>query len=349
MSYRVPFSVAVVVAAVVLQPVQAADLRGYLRIVGSHSIRPFADAVADKLAKSKKVKRPWVESTGSRGGIQLFCAGTGAHAPDIVNASRRMERREFDFCRSTGVKDIVEVKIGYGAVILARSKKQEPLRLTRKALYLALAKEVPDPACAGCDTFVRNPFKTWKEVDPVLPDVAIEVLGPPEGSGTREVFSELAMEGGCSGFPAAGALKDRDAARFDRLCRTIREDGAYVRENPDQLMDKLSARPGAIAVMAYNQYFTHSKTLDPVSIEGIVPSADSVTSRQYPISRTLYFYVKADRIGKVPGLAQYIAEFTDDRAWGDKGYLVAKGLIPMPAAERKAVAGAAKALKRVSL
>lgn len=349
MSHRVHFSVAVVVAAVVLQPVQAADLRGYVHIVGSHSIRPFADAVADKLAKSKKVKRPWVESTGSRGGIKLFCEGTGADAPDIVNASRRMEQREFDFCRSTGVKDIVEVKIGYGAVTLARLKKQAPLRLTRKALYLALAKEIPDPACAGCETFVRNPFRTWKEVDPALPDVEIEVLGPPEGSGTREVFSDLVMEGACVGFPAASALKDRDAARFDTLCRTIREDGAYVRENPDKLADKLSARPGAIAIMAYNQFFTHSKTLDAVSIEGVAPSADSVMSQQYPVSRTLYFYVKGDRVGKVPGLAQYIAEFTHNRAWGDKGYLVAKGLIPMPAAERKAVAGAAKALKRVSL
>lgn len=349
MSYRVHFSVAVVVAAVMLQPVPAADLRGYLHIVGSHSIRPFADAVADKLAKSKKVKRPWVESTGSRGGIKLFCEGTGADAPDIVNASRRMERREFDFCRSTGVKNLVEVKIGYGAVTLARLKKQEPLRLTRKALYLALAKEIPDPACAGCDTFVRNPFRTWKEVDPVLPDVEIEVLGPPEGSATREVFSDLVMEGGCVDFPAAAAMKDRDAARFDTLCRTIREDGAYVREDPDKLADKLSARPRAIAIMAYNQYFAHSKALDAVSIEGVAPSADSVTSQQYPVSRTLYFYVKGDRVGKVPGLAQYIAEFTHDRAWGDKGYLVAKGLIPMPAAERKAAAGAAKALKRVSL
>jgi len=349
MSYRVHFWVAIVVAAVVLQPVQAADLRGYLHIVGSHSIRPFADAVADKVAKSKKVKRPWVESTGSRGGIKLFCEGTGADAPDIVNASRRMERREFDFCRSTGVKNLVEVKIGYGAVTLARLKKQEPLRLTRKALYLALAKEIPDPACAGCETFVRNPFKTWKEVDPVLPDVEIEVLGPPEGSPTREVFSELVMEGGCVGFPAAAAMKDRNAARFDKLCRTIREDGAYVRENPDKLADKLSARPGAIAIMAYNQFSTHSKTLDAVSIEGVAPSADSVTSQQYPVSRTLYFYVKGDRVEKVPGLAQYIAEFTHDRAWGDKGYLVAKGLIPMPAAERKVMAGAAKALKRVSM
>ncbi len=348
MRYRVHSWVAAVVAAIVLQPVWAADLRGYLHVVGSHSIRPFADAVADKLAKSKKVKRPWVESTGTRGGIKLFCEGSGADTPDIVNASRRMERREFDFCRRTGVKDIVEVKIGYGAVTLARLKKQEPLRLTRKALYLALAKEIPDPACTGCETFVRNPFRTWKEVDPVLPDVEIEVLGPPEGSATREVFAELVMEGGCVGFPAASALKDRDAARFDRLCRTIREDGVYGQENPDKLAEKLAARPGAIAIMAYHQYFTHSKMLDAASIEGVTPSTDSVTSQQYPISRTLYFYVKGDRVGKVPGLAQYIAEFTDDRAWGDKGYLVAKGLIPLAATERKAVAGAAKALKRVS-
>ncbi len=175
------------------------------------------------------------------------------------------------------------------------------------------------------------------------------MLGPSEGSATREVFSELVMEGGCVGFPTASALKDHDAAWFDKLCCTIREDGAYVREDPDKLADKLSARPRALAIMAYHQYFTHSKTLDAVAIEGVAPSADSVTWQQYPASRTLYFYVKGDRVGKVPGLAQYIAEFTDDRAWGDNGYLVAKGLLPMPAAERKAVAGAAKALKRVLL
>ncbi len=347
MSFRIDLFVAGL-CAVVLQIAEAADLHGYTHIVGSHSIRPFADAVADRLAKTKKVKRPWVESTGTRGGIKLFCEGTGANAPDIVNASRRMERREFDFCRSTGVKDIVEVKIGYGAVTLARAKDQGPLRLTRKALYLALAKEVPDPACTGCQTFVRNPYKTWKEVDPALPAAEIDVLGPPEGSGTREVFSDLVMEAACTAFPAVNDLKDRDAARFDRLCRTIREDGAYRRESSG-IADRLAARPGTVWIMPYNEFFTHGKALAAVTIDGIAPSADNITAQTYPVSRTLYFYVKADRVGKVPGLAQYIGEFTDDRAWGEKGYLVEKGLIPLPAAERKSVAGDAKALKRVSL
>ncbi len=346
MSHRICLWVAAL-AAVMLHGAEAADLRGYTRIVGSHSIRPFADAVADKLAKAGKVKRPWVESTGTRGGIKLFCEGTGANVPDIVNASRRMERRELEYCRASGVKDIVEVKIGYGAVTLARAKDQEPLRLTRKALYLALAKEIPDPACTGCEAFVRNPYRSWKEVDPTLPDARIEVLGPPEGSGTREVFSELVMEVGCMAFPATLAFKDRDAARFDKLCRTIREDGVYVRS--DRLAAEVGARPGALGIMAYNEFFSDTRKLDAVAIDGVTPSADSIKSQEYPVSRTLYFYVKGKRVGKVAGLAQYIAEFTDDRAWGDEGYLVQKGLIPLPPAERKAVAGAAKALEWVSL
>jgi phosphate transport system substrate-binding protein len=260
-----------------------------------------------------------------------------------------MERRELEYCRSRGVKDVVEVKIGYGAVTLALAKDQGPLALTRRQLYLALAKEIPDPGCEGCDRFVRNPYKTWKAIDPALPDRPIEVLGPPEGSGTREVFSDLVMEGGCAEHPAIAALKDRDAARYDQLCRTVRADGVYAREDPDKLVDKLSGRPHALALVAYNQFLGHIKDLAAVSIEGVAPSTESVTSGKYPIGRTLFFYVKADRVGKVPGLAQYLAEFTDDKAWGDKGYLAAKGLIPMPAAERKVVAVETKALKRVSL
>ncbi|MGH8608610.1 MAG: substrate-binding domain-containing protein [Gammaproteobacteria bacterium] len=190
-----------ILAALTAQVSLAVELRGYVRMVGSSSIRPFADAVADRIGKSGKLKRPLVESTGTGGGIKLFCEGVGADHPDIVNASRRIKKTEYAFCESRGVTHIIEVKIGYGGVVLAHSKQPNPMSLTRRELFLALAKGVPDFSCPSCEQIVPNPFKRWIELKPNLPDLRIQVFGPPISSGTREVFAEAVMQVGCEDFP----------------------------------------------------------------------------------------------------------------------------------------------------
>ncbi len=344
MTHRLFVWLFVILAALTAQASLAAELRGYVRVVGSSSIRPFADAVANRAAKSGKLKRPLVESTGTGGGIKLFCEGVGADHPDIVNASRRIKKTEYAFCESRGVTHIIEVKIGYGGVVLAHSKQADPMSLTRRELFLALAKEVLDPPCPGCEQIVANPFKRWIELNPKLPDLRIQVFGPPISSGTREVFAEAVMQVGCEDFPLIATRKEpRD------LCQAMRDDGAYTEGSADTIVKKVRANPHAIGIIAYNLFHKHAKELDAARIEGFAPHPQSIASHGYPLSRPLFFYLKGQHIGKVLGLAQYVAEFTSEKAWGDRGYLTAIGLIPMPASERRTYAHDATALNRLSL
>lgn len=329
-----------------LSPAQAAD-RAFVHIVGSSTIAPFSAAVSDQLAKSAKLKRPWLESTGTGGGITLFCDGSGPDSPDIVNASRRMRKKEFDACQRNGVRDVVEVKIGYDGIVFAHAKKEKPIGLSRKDIYLALAKSVPDPACKSDCKLVANPYKTWQQVNPALPDVTIEVYGPGAASGTRDALNELVMETGCRSYPWLAAKKEKSEAEYKKACFTIRDDGAYVetRENDEGIADKLVGKRHAIGIHAFKLLADHEKELSAEPIDGVKADYQSIASLAYPVSRTLYFYFRADRIGKVPGLAQYVSEFTSDRAWGEKGYLVAKGLVAMSSVDRKLMAADAKALK----
>ncbi|MGH8657405.1 MAG: substrate-binding domain-containing protein [Gammaproteobacteria bacterium] len=333
MTQRLLISLVVIPGMLVGPPLLAGEGRTYVRVVGSNSLRPFADAVADRVGKSGKLKRPLVESTGTGGGIRLFCEGLGADHPDIANASRRMKETEYAFCQSRGVTNIVEVKIGYGGVVLAHSKQHPPMSLTRKHLFLALAKEVPDPLCPSCEHLVPNPVKRWKELDPTLPDRRIQVFGPPISSGTREVFTEAVMQAGCEALPLIGAGKEPR-----ELCEAIRDDGAYREGSGNTIVKKLRTNPDAIGIMAYNLFHKHAKELDSVRIEGFTPEPRSIASHQYPLTRPLFFYLKGQHIGKVSGLEHYIAEFTSEKAWGDKGYLVPIGLIPMSEGERRAYA-----------
>jgi len=343
-THRLLVWVFVIPAVLTAQVSLAAERRGYVRVVGSSSIRPFADAVADRVAKNGKLKRPLVESTGTAGGIKLFCEGVGADHPDIVNASRRIKKTEYAFCESRGVTHIIEVKIGYGGVVLAHSKQPNPLSLTRRELFLALAKKVPDPPCPSCEQIVPNPFKRWIDLKPKLPDLRIQVFGPPISSGTREVFAEAVMQVGCEDFPLIAARKERRD-----LCQTLRDDGAYTEGSGDTIMKRVLANPGALGIVAYNLFHKHARELDAARIEGFAPDRQSIGSHKYPLSRPLFFYLKEQHIGKVSGLTQYIAEFTSEKAWGDRGYLTAIGLISMPPSERKTYAHDATALKRLSL
>ena len=331
------------VAALFL-PVQAASGRDYISIVGSSTVYPFATVVAEQFGKSTSFKTPKIESTGSGGGLKLFCAGVGVEHPDITNASRRIKQSEFEQCAQNGVKEIIEVKIGYDGIVMANSKKAAPMKLTRKDIFLALAKDVPDPA--GGEKLVSNPYKTWKDVNPALPDKAIEVLGPPPTSGTRDAFVELCMEEGANEFGWVKALGKSDKNQYKAIAHTLREDGAYVEagENDNLIVQKLEANPNAFGIFGFSFLDQNMDKIQGSYVDGVQPTFDAIADGQYPVSRPLFFYVKKAHAGVIPGIKEYLAEFTSDKAWGAEGYLSEKGLIPMPEAERAKYSSAAQSL-----
>jgi phosphate transport system substrate-binding protein len=312
----------------------AASARDYISIVGSSTVYPFATVVAENFGKSTPFKTPKIESTGSGGGLKLFCAGVGVEHPDITNASRRIKKSEYDQCMAHGVKEIIEVKIGYDGIVLANSKKATPLKLSRKDIFLALAKDVPDPA--GGEKLVPNPYKTWKDVNPTLPDKAIEVLGPPPTSGTRDAFVELAMEGGAKKFDFIAAMKKADKNAYKAACHTIREDGAYIEagENDNLIVQKLEANPSAVGIFGFSFLDQNMDKIQGSFVDGVQPNFDAIADGKYPVSRPLFFYVKKAHVGVIPGIKEYLVEFTSEKAWGPDGYLTEKGMIPMPDAER---------------
>jgi phosphate transport system substrate-binding protein len=311
----------------------AASARDQIRIVGSSTVYPFATVVAEEFGRNTSFKTPIIESTGSGGGLKLFCAGVGVAHPDITNASRRIKQSEVDLCASNGVTEITEVMVGFDGIVLANSKKAPRMSLTLRDIFLALAKEVPAPS----GKMIPNPNRTWKDVNPSLPDVAIEVLGPPPTSGTRDAFDELALEGGCKTFPEIKALEKKDGNAYKRICHSIREDGAYVEagENDNLIVQKLVANPDAVGVFGYSFLDQNTDVIQGSLVEGSEPTFEKISAGDYPLSRSLYFYVKNAHIGSVPGMREYIAEFTSEKAIGDYGYLADKGLIPAPKAERE--------------
>ena len=308
--------------------------RDYINIVGSSTVYPFATVVAEQFGKSTSYKTPKIESTGSGGGLKLFCAGVGVEHPDITNASRAIKKSEYDRCLSNGVKEIVEVKIGYDGIVMASSKKAAPLKLTRKDIFLALAKDVPDPN--GGEKLVPNPYKTWKDVNPALPAKSIEVLGPPPTSGTRDAFVELAMEGGAKEFSWIKAMKKTDKKKYKATCHTVREDGAYVEagENDNLIVQKLEANPNAVGIFGFSFLDQNMDKVHGSFVDGVQPTFDAIADGQYPVSRPLFFYVKKAHAEVIPGMKEYLQEFTSEKAWGPDGYLTEKGMIPMPDAER---------------
>jgi phosphate transport system substrate-binding protein len=313
---------------------QAQAVRDYISMVGSSTVYPFATVVAEQFGRNTHFKTPKVESTGSGGGLKLFCGGVGVEHPDIANASRRITESEMAACAANGVTQIVEVKIGYDGIVLANSKSATRLKLSLRDVYLALAKNVPDPS--GGPKLVANPYRRWSDVNSALQAVAIEVLGPPPTSGTRDAFLELAMEGGCKTFAAVAALPRDD---YTRACHTLREDGAYIDagENDNLIVQKLESNPRAVGIFGYSFLEQNSDKVQGAEVNGVAPEFDSIAEGKYPVSRPLFFYVKKAHVGVIPGIREYLKEFTSDSAWGDFGYLADKGLIPMSEAERKVV------------
>ncbi|MCZ8259852.1 MAG: substrate-binding domain-containing protein [Beijerinckiaceae bacterium] len=320
-----------VIALAMAASAGVASARDQIRIVGSSTVYPFTTAVAEQLGKTGGVKTPVVESTGTGGGMKMFCDGVGVNFPDATNASRRMKIGEFESCQKNGVKDIVELMIGYDGLTMAHSKKSPPMKLTRAQIFLALAKNVPGPD----GKLIPNPYKTWNQIDPSLPNKPIEILGPPPTSGTRDSMHELMMEPGAEQIPVLKALKASDRKAFDAAWKTVREDGAYVEagENDNVIVQKLESNPTAFGVFGFSFLEENAAKIQGVSVDGVAPEMDAISSLKYGPSREMFVYVKKAHVGVVPGLDKFALEYVSDRAAGDGGYLEKKGLVPVPKAK----------------
>jgi phosphate transport system substrate-binding protein len=325
----------------------AQSARDYISVVGSSTVYPFTTAVAEQFGKGSKFKTPKVESTGTGGGFKLFCSGVGVQFPDVSNASRAIKKSEIETCAKNGVTDIVEIKIGFDGIVIATSKKAKPMALTIKDLWLALAKEIPEP---GTGKLAPNPFKTWKDANPDLPASKIEVLGPPPTSGTRDAFVELVMDHGCKEFAAIKELEKVDEKKAKAVCQTVREDGAFIEagENDNLIVQKLVANPNALGIFGYSFLEENLDKVQGETINGVVPNFDNIADGKYPVSRPLFVYIKKAHVDVIPGIKEFIAEYTSEKAVGDEGYLSKKGLIPLPDAQRKQVSANANSLKTLA-
>lgn len=332
--FRKPTLKMIGIGLVGLSMVNSAQARDQIRIVGSSTVFPFSTAVAEEFGRSTAFKTPVVESTGSGGGLKLFCAGVGDGHPDITNSSRAIKGSEVALCASNGVAEVIEIKVGYDGIVLANSKESPQLSFSLQDIWRGLAKEV-----VVNGKIVTNPYKNWNEVNPSLPNKKIEVLGPPPTSGTRDAFAELALEGGCRAYPEIIALQETDSNRYMTLCHTIREDGAYIEagENDNLIVNKLQANPGAIGVFGYSFLEENSDVIQGSIVDGHEPSFDNISDKIYQVSRSLFVYVKKAHIGPVPGIEEFLSEFLSEKAMGDFGYLAEKGLIPLPSNELQVV------------
>ena len=334
---------AIAVAALTQVPLALAQ-RDNISIVGSSTVYPFSTVVAERFGRAGTFKTPKVEATGTGGGIKLFCSGVGVQHPDIANASRRMKDSEFADCAKNGVTGITEVVIGFDGIVIANARSAHHYELTLKDMFLALAKDVPNPD--GSETLVPNPYKTWKDVNPALPANRIEVLGPPPTSGTRDAFVELAMEGGCKSFPWVKAIKDQDENRFKAVCHAVREDGAYIEagENDNLIVQKLGANPNSLGIFGYSFMEENADKVQGSKVAGVEPTYESIADGSYAVSRPLYFYVKTAHADVIPGIREFVAEFVSERAMGEDGYLADRGLIALPQDQFEATAAAARSL-----
>ncbi len=306
-----------------------------IHIVGSSTVYPFSTVVAERFGRTSEFATPIVESTGTGGGFKLFCAGVANNTPSVVNASRAIKSSERALCAKNGVKNIIEVKIGYDGIVMANARSAKNFNLGVRDIFMALAQNIP----SGQGQLTANPHQRWKDVNPDLPDIKIEVLGPPPTSGTRDAFMELAMEAGCKKIPWIRELKKTDKKAYKRTCHSMREDGAYIDagENDNLIVQRLKANPDVLGIFGFSFLEENQDVVKAARINGIEASFENIANNSYPISRSLFFYAKGEHMALIPGLMEFITEFTGDRAIGDEGYLSDRGLIPMPAAELDAM------------
>ena len=330
-----------VLAASFAAPAAYGQARDQIQIVGSSTVYPFASVVAEHFGKGGKFKTPVVESTGTGGGFKLFCTGVGAQTPDINDASRPITDGEKVTCAQHGVSAVDEFRIGYDGIILAATSKTPSSNVTLEQLWRATAKVVPVRG-----KWVANPYKNWSDIDPKLPKKVIRVFGPAPNHGTRDAFVELVMDPSCRKAPEYAAVAKDDQKK---VCLTVREDGAWtdVSEDYALIMGKLKSDANAMGVFTFSYLDQNRDKIKAVTVEGVTASLETISSGKYPVSRPLFIYVKHAHLGVIPGLAEFAQEFVSQKAAGKDGYLVDKGLIPMPAGELKTQQAVAKSLAAV--
>jgi phosphate transport system substrate-binding protein len=309
----------------------SAAARDQIRIVGSSTVFPYTQAVAEEFAAATGNPSPVVESTGTGGGMQIFCQGLGESHPDVTGASRAMKASEHKLCTENGVESVTEVLLGYDGLSVAHAAGAPEMDLTKAHLYQALASEVPVDG-----EIVANPYENWSEIDPALPDQPIQVFGPPPTSGTRDAFVELVMMEGCEAFEAVTALGEDE---MEQVCSRMRQDGPFIEagENDNLIVQRLKADPAALGIFGYSFLYENQDTLRPVAIEGVEPNEETIASGEYAISRPLFFYIKNAHRGVIPGLEEFVQEYVSDAATGPGGYLSERGLIPLDDEKRQQV------------
>lgn len=333
---------ALIIAAMAAASGSAADS---VKIVGSSTVYPFSTVAAERFAQITRNKAPTVEATGSGGGLQLFCAGVGDNTPDITNSSRRMQKSEQKKCTENGVRDIIEVKIGYDGIVIAQALAGEQISLTRRELFQALARELPD----GNGGLIKNPNNTWRDINPAFPPTPIVVYGPPPTSGTRDAFLELVMENGCASYAELKALESSDKKKFKAVCHAVREDGGYVDsgENDNLIIQKLNASTDAFGIFGFSFLDESRDKVRGVKVEKTLPTFDAIADGSYPVSRPLFFYVKKAHYGKTAHLEDFVRFFIRPEVMGEDGFLSERGLIPLPAAEYARIIAAVSAGKNM--
>jgi len=319
-------SLTLAVATAIALSAGMAAARDQIRIVGSSTVFPYTQAVVEEFGNTSGFPAPILESTGTGGGMKIFCEGIGANFADVTGASRAMKPSEYELCAKNGVTDVSEALIGYDGLSIAVSRaSKSDWALTLEQIYLALAAEVP----VG-DGWGANPYKKWSEIDASLPAVEIVAYGPPPTSGTRDAFVELAMHEGCKRLPYVknGGF---DGKWVTENCSRMRQDGPFVEagENDNLIVQRIEADPNALGIFGYSFLYENEDKLTGVPVDGISPSADTIADFSYPIARPLFVYVKNAHRGVIPGLNEFLAEYVSDRAMSADGYLVERGLVPL--------------------
>lgn len=324
---------ALAAAAGLLSACGAQKPRDRVAVVGSSTLFPFSAAAAEQFSARGLHKTPRVESTGTGGGFAIFCRGVGQATPDIANASRRIKRSEYDTCAANGVTEIVEIKIGHDGIVLANVRGGAHAAFSKLDIWRALAKDVWSEARQA---FIPNPYKRWSEVNPALPDIPIDVMGPPPTSGTRDAFVELVLEKGAAEDPAMAQLKESDPDGFKARASTLREDGAWKDsgENDNLIVQALSRSPGQFGVFGFSFYEENLDRLQAAPVNGIAPTMEAIVSGEYAASRSLYFYVKKAHVDRVPGLHAFAMELVSEPAGGLRGYLRERGMAPLKPEDR---------------
>jgi phosphate transport system substrate-binding protein len=323
---------ATVVAAVAMPAF--AQSRDQIRVVGSSTVFPYTQAVAEQFAGITGNPAPVVESTGTGGGMQIFCQGIGPDHADITGASRAMTQGEYEQCAANGVDSITEIYFGNDGLSIAHSVDGPEFGLSEAQIFQALASEVEIDG-----EIVANPYKRWSEIDPSLPDSDIIAFGPPPTSGTRDAFVELVMHDGCKEFPAIAALEESDEDRFEEVCSRMRQDGPFVEagENDNLIVQRLQSDPNAVGIFGYSFLYENTDTLRAVPINGILPNAETIADGSFPVARPLFIYLKNEHRGVIPGLEDFVNEYVSEDAIGEDGYLAERGLIPLAETDREAV------------